>query len=316
MAQTNAVAVREATVDAVMNRVRALESQGDLDLPENYSAPNALKSAWLTLQEAKDKDKQPVIEVCTRESIANALLSMVLQGLTPAKNQVYFVAHGSHLTCMRSYFGTMAVLRQVRPDVGTIESEIVYAGDDFKYRIERGMKVISDHQQTLDSVDAGKIRAAYCTVFSRDGAALASEIMTYREIMASWKQSRNNPVNDNGTLRSGSVHAKFTSEMAKRTVIQRACKNLINASDDSGIMARVAKGADPVEMARAVAVADIERNANQGPLIDMDAQPAMPQQLDLDVMDDPAAGHQADESGRTANEPELDEIPDAVGAPY
>jgi len=309
MAQTNAIAVREAIVDAVMNRVRALESQGDLDLPENYSAPNALKSAWLTLQETRDKDKRPVLEVCTRESIANALLSMVLQGLTPAKKQVYFIAHGNHLTCMRSYFGSMAVLRQVRPDVGGIEAEVVYAGDDFRYRIERGMKVVSDHQQTLDSVDAGKIRAAYCTVYSRDGAALASEIMTYQEILASWKQSKTSPVTDAGTLRSGSVHAKFTGEMAKRTVIQRTCKNLINASDDSGIMAQ---GADPVEMARAVAVAEIERSANQGPMIDMeDSQPAMPQQLDLDVMDD-----QADESGRTANEPELDETPDAVGAPY
>ncbi len=72
-----------------------------------------MKSAWLILQAAVDKDKKPVLEVCSKNSIANALLDMVVQGLNPAKKQCYFIAYGNGLACQRSYFGTMAVTKQV-----------------------------------------------------------------------------------------------------------------------------------------------------------------------------------------------------------
>ena len=73
--------------DRVANRVLEMQATGALQVPENYSAMNALKSAWLFLQETKDRDKQPVLKSCSSESIQNALLDMIVQGLNPIKKQ-------------------------------------------------------------------------------------------------------------------------------------------------------------------------------------------------------------------------------------
>jgi len=100
--------VKKDTVDIVAAKVREFQERGELDLPPNYSPENAMKSAWLILQNTFDKNKKPVLHACTKDSIANSLLDMIVQGLNPAKKQCYFIAYGNQLVCQRSYFGTMA----------------------------------------------------------------------------------------------------------------------------------------------------------------------------------------------------------------
>ncbi|NLV81872.1 MAG: recombinase RecT, partial [Synergistaceae bacterium] len=80
--------------DQVFNRLHELEATGQLIFPPNYAVGNALKSAYLILQETKDKDGRPVLETCTKTSIANSLLDMVIQGLNPVKKQCYFIPFG------------------------------------------------------------------------------------------------------------------------------------------------------------------------------------------------------------------------------
>ena len=88
MADTNAIAiVKKNVVDKVETRVREFQANNELDIPANYSPSNAMKSAWLILQEVKDRNGKPAIEVCTKASMANALLDMVVQGLNTAKTQ-------------------------------------------------------------------------------------------------------------------------------------------------------------------------------------------------------------------------------------
>ena len=72
-------------------RVNKQQSQG-LDLPGSYSAPNALTQAFLRLQTIKNSNKQPVLQACTPTSIIQSLMDMVVQGLSPAKNQCYLMA--------------------------------------------------------------------------------------------------------------------------------------------------------------------------------------------------------------------------------
>ena len=69
----------------VLNRVNEMKENDGFLLPKGYSAENALKSAYLVLQGVKDRNKRPALEVCTKPSIANTLLNMVIQGLSPAK---------------------------------------------------------------------------------------------------------------------------------------------------------------------------------------------------------------------------------------
>lgn len=108
-----AVAKPYDLVDSVSHKLRKFADKGELVLPSNYSIENALKSAWLMLQETVDKDKRPVLLACTKASIANALLDMAVQGLNPGKKQCYFIAFGTKLLCLRSYFGAMVVAERV-----------------------------------------------------------------------------------------------------------------------------------------------------------------------------------------------------------
>lgn len=268
---TKALTIKEETVDLILSKITRFQESGELDLPANYSPANALKSAWLILQATTDKDKKPVLSVCSKTSIANALLDMVLQGLNPAKKQCYFIAYGQALTLQRSYFGTMAVLRQVRPDVGDIIAEVVYEGDTFKYKLDRGRKVITDHEQTLDNVDNKKIRAAYCVIYNHNGDPIRTEIMTMAEIWQAWKQSRQNPFDEHGAVKTTSVHGKFSADMAKKTVTNRACKSLINSSDDSNLAVQAIRRSDD-ERHEAEVEREISENANQGEVIDVEPE--------------------------------------------
>ena len=107
-------ALKEKDITAtVLERIKELQSTRALTLPKDYSPENALKSAYIILQETVDKDKKPVLSVCTTASIASCLLDMVVQGLSPLKKQCYFIAYGSKLTLSRSYFGSIAIAKRV-----------------------------------------------------------------------------------------------------------------------------------------------------------------------------------------------------------
>ena len=108
---TELALIKKDVVDVVGKKAQEFVSRGELHLPPNYSVENAMKSAWLILQNTVDKDKKPVLQNCTKDSIANALLDMAVQGLNPAKKQGYFIAYGRQLVFQRSYFGTMAVTK-------------------------------------------------------------------------------------------------------------------------------------------------------------------------------------------------------------
>lgn len=225
--------LKKDTVDVVANRIRQFQEKGELHLPANYSPENAMKSAWLILQSTLDRDKKPVLQVCTKDSIANALLDMVVQGLNPAKKQGYFIAYGKQLVFQRSYFGTMALAKQVDDTIQDIIAEVVYDGDTFKYRINRGKKEVTEHEQSLENVNGQKIKAAYCIIIDKNGEVKRTEIMTIDEIKQAWRQSQMKPVDEKGNIKADSTHGKFTAEMCKKTVINKACKAIINSSSDS-----------------------------------------------------------------------------------
>ena len=208
--------------DEVIGKITELKGEG-LVLPLNYSAENALKSAFFVLQGVEDKNHQPALQVCSRPSIANALLNMVIQGLSPAKTQCYFIVYGTELQMSRSYFGTQAVIKRLT-NVKDIYANVIYEGDELDYENRGGKDYLLKHKTKLENRD-NPIIGAYAIVEKEDGDKPMT-IMTKKEIDASWSQSKT----------SQSVHKKFPQEMAKRTVINRAAKAYINTSDDSDIL--------------------------------------------------------------------------------
>ena len=220
-----------------------------------------MKSAWLILQGVEDRNHNPVLTSCTKESIANSLLDMIVQGLNPAKKQVYFIAYGNKLACQRSYFGTMALALQVDDTIDEIVSEVVYEGDKFTYKINRGRKEVTEHEQAIENINGNKIKAAYCIVFAKDGSVKKTDIMTFEEIKQAWKQSKMNPIDDNGNVKSGSTHDKFTADMCKKTVVNRTCKPIINSSSDGYLFKEAAARSEEIAVDAQV-VEEISEHAN------------------------------------------------------
>ena len=260
MSNNQVAVVEKNIVDNVANRVKEFQKNGELVFPENYIPENALKSAYLMLHETKDSSKNPVLQSCTNTSIANSLLSMVVQGLNPDKKQCYFIAYGKTLQLQRSYFGAIHVAKTVDPNIKDIYGKVVYEGDDLKYEIKHGKEIITSHMQSFGNIDKTKIVGAYATVLYKDGTEL-STIMTFDQIKQAWSQSSMKPVDEKGNIKEYSTHGKFTADMAEKTAINKACKYIINSSSDSNIIAKFARQLDS-EMAEAETKAIIEENAN------------------------------------------------------
>jgi len=235
--QQNGQQMQTRIADVTLERVLEMQAMGTIDIPENYSPGNALKSAWLILQDTIDKEKKPVLESCTRDSIYQALFKMVVLGLNPAKKQCYFIAYGKQLACDESYFGVMATAKRVHqriPEDG-FSYAVVYQGDDFEFERRRGKVRIIKHGQKLENVNKGNILAAYCEIYDDDDKLISSELMTIDEIKQAWMQSRMNPVDENGRIKPSSTHGKFAADMCLKTVIRKACKPIINSSDDKNL---------------------------------------------------------------------------------
>jgi len=227
---TSLIEIKKTTVDAVEERIKDLRNTGDIDLPEDYSVGNALKSAWLKLQETKDKNKNPVLQSCSRISIQNALFDTVVQGLSPAKDQVYFIAYGQTLTAMRSYFGNMALAKRVDNDIEDIWATVIYQGVEVEVEIKHGKRFVTNHKSKWGNQNDDKVAGVYATVSYSEASGKPDKqvLMTLNECKQAWNQGM--PYNESN---EHDTHNKFTAEMAKKTAINRVTKPIIKSSSDS-----------------------------------------------------------------------------------
>jgi recombination protein RecT len=247
--QTAPKKFEEGTVEQVLQKIATFQEAGELRFPPNYVPENAVRSAWLLIQETEDRNHKPALEVCTKASIANALLEMVLKGLSVVKKQCYFVVYGNKLELERSYMGEIAIAKR---DAGVkdVNAVTIYEGDDFAYEIDpkTGRKQVVKHVQTMDNINLDKIKGAYAIVTYEDGR-IDTEIMTMAQIRKAWAQ---------GAAKGDSpAHRNFTDQMAEKTVINRALKIVNGSTDDSALMV------NDQYPAMATVRNDIKQNANR-----------------------------------------------------
>ncbi|HGA4044222.1 TPA: recombinase RecT [Streptococcus agalactiae] len=198
----------------VATRINQMKDSDGLMIAPKYSVSNALSSAYYALKNGNLLNKD-------QDSIYNALLDMVTQGLSPAKNQCYFVPYGNAVKLTRSYFGTMKVVKQL-PEVKDIYAEVIYKGDEFKIKNENGRKVFVSHDTDWMNAD-NEIVGAYCIIEKEDSEKILT-VMTKKEIDKSWSKAK-----------TKNVQNDFPQEMAKRTVINLAAKQFFNTSDDNDL---------------------------------------------------------------------------------
>lgn len=258
--KTNQVIEFEKTIsDSVQNRISKLVSENRLDLPANYSVGNAINSAWLIIQRTQDRNKRPALEVCTKASIAEALLDMSILGLNPAKTQGYFIVYGNKLTWMTSYFGKASALKRLKGIETEPIATLIYKGDKVKLgHTDLKEEVVLEHEISFENKLNGEIVGAYATL--TQSGKVRSAVMTIKEIRESWTMSKTNP-----------DHKTFTGEFVKRTVINRLAKMILNTSNDDELLAEtILKNEnqhysfDTAEEAEV----EIETNANTGEVID------------------------------------------------
>lgn len=213
--------------DNVLNKVRVLENQGNLELPANYSTANAMKQAWLQISQDKK------LMDTTDASKANALLGMVTQGLNPEKKQCYFIPYGSTMQLQRSVHGNIMMLKR---DAGAsdVVAQCIYEGDDFEQELDEVGRVKSiSHKQAFGNINKDKIIGAYATVVFPNKQNHI-EIMTIEQIEQAWMQS--SMIKSKDALKTSKTHNNFKEEMARKTVINRAAKRYINTSTDEGLL--------------------------------------------------------------------------------
>ena len=288
-----------AIIDRTEQRVADLVSAQQLTLPRGYAWQNALRGAWLHLQEARytrgPQKGKLYLQVCSQASIANALLDMIVQGLAVHRRQGYFIPYDGRLTFTRSYFGTITVARRVAGLIDAV-AQPVYAGDTLQLHIERGLLRVADHQTTLESMVAGDMTAVYAVLTFADSSRDRCELMTMADVRASWSQSRQAQYGD-------SPHQQFGVEMAKRTVINRALKLLVNSTADDDPMLLDAWNRDADDDADMAAVT--EANTRDLPVdVDDDPDDNGPADDDADIIDvqaDDPAPDPDDGDGRDAD---------------
>src|SRR5690606_2745510 len=121
------------------------------------------------------------LEHCSRESIANALLKMVVWGLSPLKKQCSFIMYGKSLDCAIEYTGNI-VLAKRYGNLKSIKANSMFEGDEFAFEVlADGSKRIIQHVQTLDSIGSKVVKGAYA-VFEMNDGRIDTEIMNMSQI--------------------------------------------------------------------------------------------------------------------------------------
>lgn len=217
--------VTQKWVKSAQNLLMEQMTQG-LSTRSGYDIQGALSYAILKMQ------NDNILDSVQPETVVQALLQTAYMGLDPRQNQVYYINYGGKLQVQPSYFGKIAQLKEL-PEIKSIKSDVVRDGEEFTFD---DFKI--SHKKTLETLD-NSIIAAYAIIQTHDGDETI-EVMSAAQINQSWAQSKSKkltftkhgqkhlvPVND--------VQAKFPDQMAKRTVISRAAKFVVNTSKNPSV---------------------------------------------------------------------------------
>lgn len=152
-----------------------------------------------------------------------------------------------------------------------INASPIFEGDEFKFHMEDGKKVIDKHEMTFESIDNQKIKGAYAVALFADGTKKA-EVMTMAQIKQAWQQGFGYKENGNGT------HQKFTDQMCEKTVKNRLIKHIIRTHGEPDVANEYERDEEfeNVDIAAEDVAYEIEQNANSVPFDAIEEKPEPP----------------------------------------
>lgn len=213
----NEIQLKKSVGDKVIARVNSLCEAG-FTMPKDYNYVNAVKMSLLKIQDLKDKNGSPALDVCTPGSIQSALFQMCCKGLNAALNQIYFVVRGNVLCAQESYFGKVLMVKRIYPNWNP-NPVVIREGDVFEFAIDptTGKRRVIKHEQTLENMDKGFV-GGYLYLPTGD-----LYVMTKKQIMAAWAKS---------SSREQATHKAFDEKMVGKTLVNSGCNMIINSTPE------------------------------------------------------------------------------------
>lgn len=230
--------------DLAIERINQL-IEGGFQLPEGYNHVNAIKMAYIQIQNTLDKQSgyKPLSELCTPASIQTALFQMAKDGLDATKGQCYFSKSGFNLKYGTEYHATTLQVQRIFPNY-TPCPKVVYEGDIVEYGVDpkTGRRILVKHEQKMENLDNDFV-GAYLYIPCKDGGQ-DLYVMSKKMIMQAWMQGK----------QGLTVHNKFTDKMVCKTIINSALDSTVKS--DSGNSVFIAD--EPTESEREVEVVEVD----------------------------------------------------------
>lgn len=213
----NEVQVKKNVGDQVIARINSLCEVG-FTMPKDYQFVNAIKMSMLKLQDLKDKNGKPALQVCTPASVSTALFQMATKGLNAALGQAYLLVRGDQLCLQESYFGKVLMVKRIYPHWNP-NPVVIREGDVFEYSIDpaTGKKFVVKHEQKLENIDKDFV-GGYLYLPTGD-----LYIMTKKQILTAWSKS---------SSREQATHKAFSEKMVGKTLVNSGCTMIINSTPE------------------------------------------------------------------------------------
>lgn len=213
----NEMQVKNNVGDQVIARINSLCEVG-FTMPKDYQFVNAIKMSMLKLQDLKDKNGRPALQVCTPASVSTALFQMATKGLNAALGQAYLLVRGDQLCLQESYFGKVLMVKRIYPHWNP-NPVVIREGDVFEYSIDpaTGKKFVVKHEQKLENMDKDFV-GGYLYLPTGD-----LYIMTKKQILTAWSKS---------SSREQATHKAFSEKMVGKTLVNSGCNMIINSTPE------------------------------------------------------------------------------------
>lgn len=210
--------------DQITNTMTNYVNNG-LVMPKDYNYQNAIISSYLVIKQ------DPKLMECEKNSIASALVDMATLGLNVSKQQGYFIPYGGKLNFQTSYFGKITAIKRIK-GVIDVRSDVIYKDTEYELNVDEfgndDIKIVKSCP--LDLRKQENIIGAWAKIILDKevwGTETYTCIMTMEQIEKAWNQ---------GQMKGNSpAHKNFRDEMAKKSVINRCCKNFVNSAKDQDI---------------------------------------------------------------------------------
>lgn len=183
------------------------------------------------------------------DQIKNGLLRAAFQNLDALSGEIYLIPYGNTLTYMPSFRGMSKMVRRYSTrKVKDIYSKVVREGDEFEEEIINGQPSLNFKAKPFND---GDIIGVFAVCLFEDGG-MVYETMTKEEVEKCRKASK---------AKNSPAWSLYWSEMARKTVVRRLCKN-ITIDMDADAMAMFNAGTEIETDPQKIAEKEIEENAN------------------------------------------------------